>query len=99
VLLLYNAECRNVFIIMLNVGMLNVSMLHVVMLIVDRLNVVMLSVVMPNVVAPMTLKVTCFRARIFQGQTSKALARSQGRGGCTWVQCYKTFYARNLRIF
>ncbi len=46
------AECRVLFIAMLNVVMLNVVMLNVVMLNVVMLNAVMLSVVVLNVVAP-----------------------------------------------
>ncbi len=44
---LHNAECRVLFIVMLNVIMLSVIMLNVVMLSVVMLNVVILSVVAP----------------------------------------------------
>jgi hypothetical protein len=47
-----HAECRDLFIVMLNVIMLSVLMLSVVMLNVVMLSVVMLSVIMLNVVAP-----------------------------------------------
>jgi hypothetical protein len=46
------AECRDLFIVMLNAIMLSVVMLNVAILSVIMLNAAMLSVVMPNVVAP-----------------------------------------------
>jgi hypothetical protein len=50
--LCHYAECRVLFIIMLNASMLKVVMLNVFMLSVAMLSVVMLSIVMLSVVAP-----------------------------------------------
>jgi hypothetical protein len=44
------AECRNLFIVMLNVVMLNVIMLNVIMLNVIMLKVIMLNVIVLNVI-------------------------------------------------
>jgi hypothetical protein len=54
-MLCHYAECRILFIIMLNIIMLSVIMLSVIMLSVIMLSVMMLSVIMPSIVAPLAL--------------------------------------------